>query len=301
MKKIAIQKGSLILLFILAITQLQANPERKKTEYNRSFHESYSVNSDARLILETSFTDVEIINWDKDEIDISVDITINSRSESDAEKLFNKINIEMSGNSNTVNLGTSLKNGTNTNNIDWSIKAVIYAPCGINLDATMEFGNLITQNIAGNCNIHVEFGNIDGTFPSAKNDISIEYGNITAAVLGCKSVTVEFGAIEIGVLTSSCDISSDFSKVKIGAVTEQCDDLDISVEFGSLKLNLLPSSNFRIDASSSFGDIDFDGEFKIHDKDKGMFDLSYSASIGSGGGKINIDSSYSDINIKTRN
>lgn len=300
MKKISIQKVSILLLFVLAITQIYANPTRKKGDYNRTFSESYSIDQYATLTLDNDFTDVEIINWDKNEISIEVEVNVNAKSEKEAEKWFNKILVEITGNSSNVKLKTSLKKGNSncSNDEHWFVIATIHAPASISLDADMEFGSLTSEIIAGVCDIDMEFGNVDAdAFPNDKNEISIEYGNFTTGVLACSKASVEFGGLEIGVLTSSCEISSEFSSVDIDMVAEACQNLEISVEFGSLDLGLASNSNFRIEASSSFGDIDLDHDITVRDKDKGMFDLSYSASIGSGGGNIEIESSYSDIEI----
>lgn len=303
MKKITIQKGSILLLFIFAITQVQAHSKRKKADFSRSFKESYSINADATLSLDNDFTDVEIINWDKDEISIDVEINVNAKSEKEAEKWFNKILVEMTGNSHSVSLKTHLKKGntSTSNNENWFVTATIHAPASINLDADMEFGNLTIDVITGVCTLDVEFGDVDADgFTNTNNDISIEYGDLEVATLACEEADVEFGEMKIGVLTSSCEISCDYSDVEIKMVSEGCTDLEIDVQFGKLDLTLASTSNFSLEASTSFGDIDLDSDFTIQEKDKGMFDLSYSATIGSGGGKIDIDSSYSDIKLRLK-
>ncbi len=304
MKKIAIHKVSILLILIFAIGQIQASPKRKKGDYNRTFSQSYSINADATLTLDNDFTDVEIINWDKNEISIDVEVNVNAKSEKEAEKWFNKILVEITGNSNAVNLKTHLKKGnSNTcNDEHWFVIATIHAPASINLDAEMEFGSLTADIIAGKCTFDIEFGNVDANgFPNDRNEIDIEYGNFTTGILGCDNASVEFGGLEIGVLTSSCEINSEFSGVEIDMVANPCKNLDINVEFGSLDLVLPKNGSFNIEASSSFGDIDLDDDLQIVDKDKGMFDLSYEARLGAGNGKITISSSYSDVEIKTKN
>jgi hypothetical protein len=100
MKTIYYKVSLLILIFIGGIQFLSAQKFEKK------YHESFKVNKDVVISLNTYYTDVVIENWNKNTVDISAKITVegDSLKQEDANKYFENWHFEAIGNSEKIRI-----------------------------------------------------------------------------------------------------------------------------------------------------------------------------------------------------
>ncbi len=100
MKTIYYKVSLLILFFIGGIQFLSAQKFEKK------YHESFKVNKDVVISLNTYYTDVVIENWHKNTVDISAKITVegDSLKQEDANKYFENWHFEAIGNSEKIRI-----------------------------------------------------------------------------------------------------------------------------------------------------------------------------------------------------
>ena len=74
--------------------------------------------------------------------------------------------------------------------------------------------------------------------------------------------------------------------------------MNIDNQFGEIDLGFAKDAGFELDADLSFGDIDYPNSGTVKKSKDGHTSNSYEGHIGSsGGGTVNIDSSYGDISI----
>lgn len=100
MKTIYYKVSLLILIFIGGIQFISAQKFEKK------YHESFKVNKDVVISLNTYYTDVVIKNWNKNTVDISAKITVegDSLNQEDANKYFENWQFKAVGNSKKVKI-----------------------------------------------------------------------------------------------------------------------------------------------------------------------------------------------------
>lgn len=94
-------KLTAIILFIAFGIQAQT--------YDKKIKESFKVNSDVNIVVNTSHSDVVIDTWNRNEVSIEATIEIEGVSEKEAKKLMDKWNFEALGNKNKVKI-TSMAN-----------------------------------------------------------------------------------------------------------------------------------------------------------------------------------------------
>lgn len=99
MKKYHTYKLSTLLIWLFAI-QVQAQKESK------TFRESFPVNKDVTIEVNTSHTDVEFETWDKNTVEVVATIETDGTSREEAEKYFKNWKFEATGDKNKVSVST---------------------------------------------------------------------------------------------------------------------------------------------------------------------------------------------------
>ncbi|WP_394749805.1 hypothetical protein [Spongiimicrobium salis] len=96
--------GITLLLLSFFVNGLQAQKQTK------NFKESFEVDANAVLDINTTYTDIEFETWDKNQIQVEVTIEVEGMSEDEAASYFEKNKFEIWGNSSTVSIRSGKKN-----------------------------------------------------------------------------------------------------------------------------------------------------------------------------------------------
>lgn len=149
------EKGKLktLLLFLLMLMGIWGYAE----DFTKIYHKQYKSDKSTTMQLINKYGDMKIINWDKDEIDIKVTITVKTSSESKAENTFEKIDIDFSQSGNIVSAITSLNESIR--NTSFKIDYFVKIPSYINVDLSNKYGDLFLNEVNGHANIQVKYGN----------------------------------------------------------------------------------------------------------------------------------------------
>lgn len=260
-----------------------------KGDYSKPTKKEFEVNKNALLELDCEFTDVKAYNWDKDVISIEVTVTVDAKSESDADDKFEKVLIEMSGTKSAVSLRTGLNKGyfgkNKNNSID--IEVIIYYPSHINLDLDNEFGSSFFEDIDGKVNVDISYGNFEARnlinseldleaefgqikvkrFQSGK--VEVAYGGFIADIAGALKLNSAFSSNEVESVdhmeletaydknyfgsVSTAFVNSEFSSVRIDYLEKH---LELSVAYGSFKLKSISETFEKIQINSEFTSVD---------------------------------------------
>jgi len=269
----------------------------KSSDFKKEFEKSYRVRSDAKLHLETLFGDVEIHTWDKNEIRILGTIRVESKSEESAEKVFDKIEIIMSGSESLVSIETQLKKCSKNGN--FSIDFEINMPASCSIEGSHEFGSLSIDQIDGRVDLEMSYGDIDiYSLNHHDNEIDLEFGGGEIGFFGGGDVSISFGDLDISTINGNTKLECSYGDVDIKSISNGITKLDFSVEFGDLSMEILASSNMTIDAKSSFGDIDLSRKIDIIERDNDMLSKNIKAKLGTGnGGIISISCEFGDVDV----
>ncbi|MGB5819889.1 MAG: hypothetical protein WBG90_10440 [Saonia sp.] len=79
-------------------------------QHTKTYKETFNVGNDAVLDINTSYTDIEFETWNKDQIQIEAEITLNGASEEEAEVYFENAGIKIVGNSKNIEVSTRSEN-----------------------------------------------------------------------------------------------------------------------------------------------------------------------------------------------
>lgn len=88
------------LLFVLAGFTCHAQ------EKSKTYKETYNVNKDTELSINTSYADIEFETWDKDQVEITATIELEGVDDEDAKSYFEKDLVKIMGNSKEIEVST---------------------------------------------------------------------------------------------------------------------------------------------------------------------------------------------------
>ncbi|MDR1623973.1 MAG: hypothetical protein LBS04_03265 [Tannerellaceae bacterium] len=191
-----------VLLIILAPTAgAKTWDNTKKKEFNQTF----KVEANDQLQIENRFGNITITHWNKKEVAIQVIVESKARSESEAQRGLDRVNIELRQSGNTVYGLTSLKNQSGWNNNDnnrININYYISMPAGFAANLSQKYGNInLPEKNEGEYTLEVKYGNIIAGSFMASLRVDAGYSNIKLEdvktlhldVAYCGNVTINNG------------------------------------------------------------------------------------------------------------
>jgi hypothetical protein len=159
----------------------------------KEIHEMYSVNSDTKLQIENKYGNIDIQNWDKKNIEVTVQIKLFDVDNKKAQELLSMININKSTDGNTIIFKTELDdnfskglNHFNDGDRKFEIDYVVNMPANIPLNLSNKYGNVFINKLTSLSIIDVKYGNL-----KANNIASVELDSLTEINLGYSEANIE--------------------------------------------------------------------------------------------------------------
>lgn len=296
---------TLMLLFITAGLTAQ--------ELKKSYHETYDVNSDAKVQIDNKYGQVNIQTWDKNQVMIDVEISVDAKNEKESQKVLDKINAKISGSNDLVKAITVFTGKLNCRNCEMNIEYEVKMPASCMLDLKNEFGNAYVGELSGPAKIRVDYGNLELDGLTGKgNSVTVKFGNAEIGVVKASEMHIEYSNLELA-KAGYLDLYSRFNDIEIAEVSELVldsqydgveigsgDDMNIKAGFSDIEIGevfdklILNSSYGGVEVlrvSGGFSLIDITSEF-------GSVDLGISKSASY---KLEAHASFGDIDYPEGN
>lgn len=299
-----LRKQTILFLFLMATSVMLFGQELSK-----NYSESYDVNKDVKLTITSKYGNVTIEAWDKNQVSIDVEITVDAKNEKDSQRILDKISVEMSGSSTAVSAKTEFGGNLNCKNCDFSIDYMVKMPVKAVLDLRNDFGNAYVGDLEGMSSLDVRYGNLEvGKVLGKDSQIQVKFGNGEVDYIKSADIQVEYGNFELG-KAEYLSIDTKFSNIEIGEVGELSMDSEYDgVEIGSVDILQLDASFTGIEIGevftkaeieSSYGGIEIDrvaGGFSLIDiyTEFGGVELSISSTASY---KLEAEASFGDIDF----
>jgi len=286
MKKKTFELKSLLLSLLLIVVVSFSLSAQDAT---KNYSETYDVSKGVTLSSDTKYSDLELLTWEKDVVDILVEVEVDASSKSRAEEIMEKIDIHISKSGNTINLETDMENGW-SRNAKVEINFTIKVPKYIHLDMENSYGDLFIQEISGLALLDLKYSNLKAGTLSRGNEkpynmIDLAYSNGEVDVAGWVEVELSYSDLEMN-QSKMLFVESKYSKLIAekagGIITEGAydkyyiDELDSfvaelkysGIKFGTLNKTLSLHSGYtnakiehlskgfdEVEAALSYGNI----------------------------------------------
>ena len=288
-------KYSIFILFIL----LSSSFSVKAITKHKSFSKSFPVTENTEVQINNKYGNIQIINWDKDEVKIEVKITVSGAKEAKVDKTIVYINIDFTASQFYVIASTAFKNEKNkfwsevadlTNSIlkggnNTEINYTVFMPDNIPLKINNKFGNVYLTDRKSKSEIKLSNGDVKANYFSAYLDLQLSYGNATIKSLNQAKIKSTFGEFNIN-QAQDLEINSKSS-------TYHCDELNnLKLDSKRDKLYLGTVNSINGKASLSHVKIDQLNSDLLLNTNFGDLILKQ---VSNGFNVINIQSSNTDI------
>jgi hypothetical protein len=306
-------KGLILLAFALS-PLLSLARDGDNVEKKRTISKTYTVGPDDRLSIENSFGNVTVETWDKNTIQVDVEIGVRASSEDKAQQMMDQISVSDHQGSNEIEFRTEIgqmggkgNNNRSEDNRRFYVDYKISMPSRNPLRIENSFGKTTLPDFAGSASIISKFGELT-----------------TGKLSNAKLIHVEFGKAEIGQLTNADVIFKFNSRSTVAGIggnskvdVQFCSQVNLSVDNAVKELNVFESYstiNLKVsnnlsaqfDVYTNFGDFRNKTNFQIgeenEDENSGpKFDKTYSGTSGSGTAKIKVKSSFGTVRLTNEN
>lgn len=198
------------LLFIAVNFSLSAQDARKE------YTENFAVTKGVTLSADTKYSDIELLTWDRNEVDILVEIEVDASSKSRAEEVLKKIDVSIQKSGNTISLETRMEDGW-SRNVKTEINITIKAPAYINLNMENSYGDLFIQEISGLVLMNIKYSNLKaGSLSRGSekpyNRLDMAYSNGTVENAGWMELKLAYSDMEM-ISSNMLFVESKYSKL----------------------------------------------------------------------------------------
>jgi len=249
---------SLLLIVVVSFT-LTAQDARK------IYSEAYDINKGITLSTETKYSDIELLTWDKNVMDILVEVEVEASSKSKAEEALKKIDVSIQKSGNTIFLETEMEDGW-SRKVKTEISITIKAPAYINLNMENSYGDLFIQEVSGLVLLDMKYSNIKAGKLSRGNEkpfnqIELAYSNGIIDEAGWIEMEIAYSDMEIN-SSKMLFVESQYSKMTGelagGIITEgtydkyifdEIDSFIAELKYSGLKFGVL---NKKLDLQSTY-------------------------------------------------
>jgi len=210
--KVFKSKSLLLSLLLIVVVSFSLSAQ----DAQKTYSETYDISKGVTLSSDTKYSDIELLSWEKDVVDILVEVEVDASSKSRAEELLDKIEVHISKSGNTINLETDLDNGWHRNS-KFEIDITIKAPAYINLDMENGYGDLFIQEVSGLALLDLKYGNLKaGTLSRGNekpyNTIELAYSNAEVDEAGWVEAELSYSDLEIN-QSKMLFVESKYSKL----------------------------------------------------------------------------------------
>ncbi len=267
--------------FLLSFTPVIAQ------EFSKTYQGKYDVDKGASMVIKNKFGAIKCRAWDENSVSIDVTINVEASSQERANKVFDKISVELSGTRTKVQGITTIDN---INNGDFSIDYDIRFPRWITVDLDNQFGDIFLDEVDGQTDINLEYGAMEAVaFNSTLNDITMKFSDAEVDFMKSGDVNIEYGEWNLKG-TENLKLYSRFSENSIDKVASlNLDSQYDEISVGDAGQVIVISRFSELDFEKISGDFDFDIEY-------GEIDVNYiSASFKTG--KLRNSFAGADLNF----
>ncbi len=239
----------------------------------KNIKKTYIVNSNAGIDVDNKYGNISISTWDEDKIDIDITIKVNGPNENWVNERLNSIDVDITALKSMVTAITKLGNSSlksKGSNNSFEINYVVKIPKNGTVKLMNKYGNITILSLEGASDIACKYGKVTvGKLNNTSNRFHIEY---------CQNSTIDY--IKNGTVEAS------YSGLKIN------DSGNLNLDTNYTDLVVSDGQNIKYDCNY--------GTLKFQKLNSFSGSGNYlTISIAEISNNVNVDATYSKINIST--
>ncbi len=281
-------KKFLYKITLLSVALLFSAAAAQADDLVRNKHKVFKVQKGHTFIIDTRFSEINIVKNTSDEIDINVTIEVDGNSRRD-QALFKDLKVNIEQNGNEVSLITDFPTSTNLSDLNLIIK--VKMPTYMQLESEVGYSNFYIEELSGE-----------------KNTLNVKYSNFKADVIASANNVINFSYVDeatFGYLNNAI-VKMSYSEISMKKVSELTgrsaySEFEIE-EIDQIMLTMTKYDEWNIgkiigfSATSRYSEIDIGYLSKsiVLDANFGELDIE---ETGAKFDKINLDIKYTDCDL----
>lgn len=237
----SIVKFTFLFLLVPAIALANSDKNKKRHEKSKKVSKTFQVNKGATLSISNKFGNVDVTTWNKNTIEIDVNITVKGNDLDKVEDRLKEVEIEFASNSSLVEAKTILGTKKNSwgwwskrNKINYEINYTVKMPVTNNANLNNDYGNITLDKLEGEANINCDYGKIIiGDLKGNNTNINLDYCK-GSSVKSMKngSLNLDYTTLEVD-NSESIKLNSDYSNLSFN----KAKSITFNTDYGNIKAN----------------------------------------------------------------
>ena len=250
-----------LLVFALAPFLSMANTG-DNVEKKRTISKSYTVGPDDRLSIENSFGNIVVTTWDKNEIQVDIEIGVHATSDERAQRMMDQINVTDHQGGKEIGFKTEIGNmgkGKDKDNGDednrkFYVDYKVSMPSRNPLRIENSFGKINIPDFAGTASLTSKFGELTtGKIPNAKL-IHVEFGKAEIGRLNNADVVFKFNSKSTCAgISGNSKVDVQFCSQVILSVDNSISELSLFQSYSTIDLKVPDDLSAQFDVYTNFG------------------------------------------------
>lgn len=224
----AIQYKLLVLIFLGMFTLKANHPLAIETKV---IDKTFNVSENANLQINNRYGNITMATWDKNTIQIHVEIRVDGKNAEAVRERINAINVEFSANPDLVSAYTKIGEARKSKNTNIEIHYTVKLPKSNNIEITNRYGNIYLDELNGKSKIDLQYGSMSlGKLNNSLNNWELDYTtNSTVEYVKSAIVNADYSHLDIR-KSEVLNLNADYSDIKIG----DAKDLINVMDYGNL-------------------------------------------------------------------
>ncbi|MBN2000379.1 DUF4097 family beta strand repeat protein [candidate division KSB1 bacterium] len=234
----------LMILLAACCVSAQDNDENDNTQ-ETTLEQRFQIQPGGSLVLRDIVGDVDIESWNKNEIFVSEDITVNVFTQDEAQTIFKRLKDNYKQEGNTVRItGLGEKAGYES---DFTIRV----PEKINIDLKSRGGDINLTSVDGEILLQCSGGDVECQDLSGNMNINTSGGDLTFdKISGKLSANTSGGDIDLEEIYAQASVSTSGGDISL---TRATNNISLKTSGGDISVERCEG---RLDAVTTGGDID---------------------------------------------
>jgi hypothetical protein len=300
------------IMAFLAVPLLSVASDGDLVQKRKNISKSYTVTGDDKLRIENSFGNVAVTTWDKNEIQVDIEIEVNASTDEKAQQMMDEISVSDSKSGDEISFKTEISQMDNgrrgkdgNDQRKFSIDYKVIMPSGNPLRIENSFGKINIGNFIGPVSLTSKFGELTTGKLTNARELHVEFGKAEIGAVTNPDITLKFnGSSLIKEITGNAKIHAEFCDNVEFSLDQNIKDFFLFESYSNVRLYIPKNLSASFDVHTNFGSFSNSSGIQISQQkeDDNMgpkFDEDYSGSSGSGNAKIRIKSSFGKIRIGT--
>jgi hypothetical protein len=293
------------LLLLPALLAAEA-PDLLKQDYEKTYTETFQVDGEGEVRLANRYGEIKVETWDRNEVKIDIRIKVSASDQDDADRTFDRIEVNFTGGSNSAtaitNIGTRSRGSKGfiesildgewpsfgrgiSNSNDFKVYYRVKMPASASLETEAKYCDVSLPDLSGNTNISVGYGNLVAGDLTGRNEVSVSYGSARIDEMGENS-TLRVRYCDGNEIRKAAELRYDgrYSETRIGTVGR------LIIDAGYEELEVEHARELRLDGN--YNDLEVGTVERIF-LDGNYCDVSIDEVVK----EIEVDASYGDLEI----